>query len=98
MFHITLECPNCGYKAELLEGSVQPSQTLSDVNEDFAYYRLFRCPVGGEILSMDVHYRGFDGRCPEHAEPLEVLDETPSRCPVCSGPLKSSKRMELMEQ
>ncbi len=97
MFHITLDCPHCGYHAELLEGSVQPSQTLSDVNEDFAYYRLFRCPVGGEILSMDVNYRGFDGRCPEHTEPLEPLEGLPAKCPVCSNQLNIHEKMELME-
>jgi transcription initiation factor IIE alpha subunit len=82
-----LVCPNCGYKKELLVGSSDREHTLSDLNEDFAEYRIYHCPEGKELHSLDANDREFDGKCPIHDVDLEELEDVPGDCPKCGGPL-----------
>jgi hypothetical protein len=82
---LEFSCPKCAYKQHLLVGTQDPSQTFSDLNEDFAYYRLFLCPEGREIHSFDIHDREFEGDCPKHKVKLKPLTEVPKTCPKCEG-------------
>jgi DNA-directed RNA polymerase subunit RPC12/RpoP len=94
---LELNCPKCGYEAKLLLGTQTPDQTFSDLNEDFAYYRLFRCPVDKLLFSMNVHDREWDGSCPSHKEAkLQQLSEMPTTCPRCGSRLQVSER-EIVE-
>jgi hypothetical protein len=89
---LQLVCSRCNYRADLLIGTQDSEQTFSDLNEDFAYYRLFLCPKGNDIHSIDIHFREFDGSCPEHGVELLPLTELPQTCPKCSGPVQVTKR------
>jgi DNA-directed RNA polymerase subunit RPC12/RpoP len=93
---IEVKCPNCGYKKDLLVGGVGPDQTLSDLNEDYACYKLHYCPDGKEIMSIDIHNREFDGHCPEHDVELKPLEKVPQECPKCGGKLSVRER-EILE-
>jgi hypothetical protein len=93
-----LSCSRCDYKADLLVGTQEPAQTLSDLNEDFAYYRLFLCPEGNDIQSMDIHFREFDGNCPQHGVELQSLADMPRTCPKCGGPIRATKKGILKPQ
>jgi hypothetical protein len=89
---LQLVCSRCNYRADLLIGTQDPGQTFSDLNEDFAYYRLFLCPEDNDIHSIDIHFREFDGSCPQHGVELLPLTELPHACPKCGGPLEVTKK------
>ncbi len=90
---LELNCPKCDYKVSLLLGTQDPNQTLSDLNEDFAYYALFLCPVDKTFHSINIHDREFDGNCPEHKNvKLQAIKEIPKTCPKCGGPLEVTKK------
>jgi hypothetical protein len=91
-----LVCSRCDYKADLLVGTQEPAQTFSDLNEDFAYYRLFLCPEGSDIQSMDINLREFDGNCSQHGVELKPLTEMPKSCPKCGEPVRVS-RMDILK-
>jgi ribosomal protein S27AE len=84
---IQLACSKCNYTADLLLGTQEPGQTFSDLNEDFAFYKLFQCDADGTVLSIDVHDREFDGNCPQHKVKLQALTHFPHACPKCGGPI-----------
>lgn len=89
---IELNCPRCNYKADLLIGTQDPGQTFSDLNEDFAYYKLFLCQEGKELHSIDINFREFNGNCPQHTVKLQSLQEVPKTCPKCGGPIQVTKK------
>ncbi|MHA2068336.1 MAG: hypothetical protein ACXABY_28570 [Candidatus Thorarchaeota archaeon] len=98
MDRFEISCSECSYHKDLLVGSVSAEQTLSDVNEDFACYKLHLCEEGKEILSLDIHDREFDGMCPVHGKKLVPTNEMPSECPKCGASLKSEKRDILVSK
>ena len=73
-------------------GTQDPGQTFSDLNEDFAYYKLFLCPKGNDIHSIDIHFREFDGNCPQHKVELRPLTKLPETCPRCGGPVQMTPK------
>ncbi len=96
---LEITCPRCGYSVSLLMGTQDPDQTFSDLNEDFAYYRLFLCPVDRAFHSINIHDREFDGDCPEHkGTKLESLKEIPTTCPKCGGEIQVVKKEILKPQ
>lgn len=93
---VEYNCPKCGYKAHLLLGTQDPDQTLSDLNEDFAYYRLYLCPVDKTLYSMNVHDREWEGNCPQHQDvQLQLLQDIPQPCPRCGGTAEVTKKQIL---
>ena len=83
-----LSSPDCGYKAHLLLGTQNPDQTFSDLNEDFAYFKLYLCPIDKAFHSMNANDREWNGNCPEHkSAKLQLLNEIPKICPKCGGQL-----------
>jgi len=90
MEHIQLACSTCNYNTDLLIGTQERGQTLSDMNEDFAFYKLFQCDADETLHSIDVNNREFDGDCPEHKVKLKALEKIPHDCPKCNGPLNMS--------
>ncbi len=89
---LELNCPKCHYFVSLLVGTQYPDQTFSDLNEDFAYYRIFLCPVDKSFLSINIHDREFDGNCPDHKVKLQMLRDLPKECPRCGGPLEITEK------
>ena len=89
---LKISCPSCNYQQSLLVGTQDPDQTLADLNEDFAFYALFICPVDNIIHSININDREFGGNCPEHiGTKLLPLKELPKTCPMCPGPLEFSE-------
>ncbi len=86
-----LACQICEYKTDLLVGSSDSEHTLSDLNEDFADYKIYHCPEGKELHSLDANDREFDERCPIHGVELKELEDVPGECPKCGGPLSHQK-------
>ncbi|MHA2408230.1 MAG: hypothetical protein ACXACA_07655 [Candidatus Ranarchaeia archaeon] len=80
-----LSCPKCGYKKRVLLGTQESKETLSDLNEDFAYYQLYYCPIGKEYHSRDTSDPEFDSLCEIHQVKMEVMSKLPQRCPKCDG-------------
>jgi hypothetical protein len=93
---LELNCPKCGYKAHLLYGTQNPYQTFSDLNEDFAYYKLYLCSVDKTFYSMNANDREWNGNCPEHrSEKLQPLNDVPKICPRCGGLLEVTEEEAL---
>jgi hypothetical protein len=83
---LKLSCPACNYNINLLIGTQERDQTYADLNEDFAFYALFLCPVDNLIHSININDREFKGNCPEHPDTkLVPLKEIPKTCTMCEG-------------
>jgi hypothetical protein len=89
---LQISCPRCDYKADMLSGTQDSGQTFSDLNEDFAYYKLFLCPKGNDIQSIDISFREFNGSCPQHRVDLRPMASLPQTCPKCGGPVQVTRR------
>ena len=92
LWEFMCENEHCGYQKRLLKGTPMANQTLTDLNEDFANYRIFLCPEVKELYSIDTHDREFDNQCPIHHIELQELDELPELCPKCGGKTHSTEK------
>jgi hypothetical protein len=63
-------------------------QTLTDVNTEFAQYRLFVCRKEKKFVHADVLDPHFDGKCPSDGTELEEADPRQARCPRCGKELE----------
>jgi ribosomal protein S27AE len=90
-----LECPNCGEKALVELGSYSGDQSYSDLNEDFALFKVFTCPVHRGWVHRNVGDRGFDGSCGIDGGKLKVFDIKSGRCPRCGAAILSTKFEDL---
>ena len=80
-------------------------QILTDVNLDYADYRLFVCKKESKFVHADIHNKEFEGKCPSDGSNLVEIDQEipPTRCPHCnnqnlvtetSAPLEEKKEEE----
>jgi hypothetical protein len=81
-------------------GSSDLDQTLTDVNADYAEYRLFTCKVESKFVYADIHDKDFEERCPSDGSKLIEIDETipPVKCPRCNNELDMEVSGPLEEQ
>ena len=84
----SFKCNSCGYESRLPLGSSDLDQTLTDVNADYAEYRLFICKKESKFVHADIHDKGFEGKCPSDATDLEEADPKLARCPRCGKELE----------
>src|SRR5687767_15702998 len=64
-------------------------QILTDVNNDFAQYRLFVCRKELTLVHADVLDAHFDNKCPSDKSELEPIDDPEHvKCPRCGNDLK----------
>jgi DNA-directed RNA polymerase subunit RPC12/RpoP len=90
--HKKLECSNCGYHNEFQVGATELSSTLSDLNEEYSNFKLFRCSEEKEFHSLDIMDPDFNNTCPIHgAELEEIKDDEEMICPVCGSKLEASE-------
>ncbi len=79
-----IKCESCGYETKLLLGSSDFDQILTDVNADYAEYRLFVCKKESKFVHADIHSKDFGGKCPVDGSILEEIAELPPvKCPRC---------------
>lgn len=91
-----LRCVRGDYETKVVEGTPSQDQTFSDLNEDFAYYRLHECALEKTIHSINVYDRTFDGKCPvdgSRLEPVKVIP--PQKCPKCGSLLLSEQKAPI---
>ncbi len=82
-----ISCTSCGYKTDLVVGSSVTSESLKDLNEDSADFRIFACTNDRELLSLDVHSSDFNNTCPVCGLALKELSIEKiheQACPKCS--------------
>jgi hypothetical protein len=82
-----LKCPACGYESKHLLGTPDADQILTDVNTEFAQYRLFVCEKEKKFVHADILDFNFDKKCPSDGSELEEVDPKTARCPRCGGNL-----------
>ncbi len=64
-------------------------QILTDVNTEFAEFKLFVCLKEQKFVHADVLDANFDGKCPSDGSNLkEVADSNHANCPRCGGDLE----------
>jgi DNA-directed RNA polymerase subunit M/transcription elongation factor TFIIS len=86
-----VKCSKCGYEIKLNLGSTDLDQTYSDLNEDFAYYKLFTCKIENIFVTANVHNRQFDNKCPADGSLLIPEEIPPKKCPKCKADITPSK-------
>ena len=59
-----ISCNSCGYSNELITGSSVTAESLKDLNEDSADFKIFECKNDHELFTIDVHGNDFDNKCP----------------------------------
>jgi predicted RNA-binding Zn-ribbon protein involved in translation (DUF1610 family) len=83
------KCPACGYESRHPVGTPDMDQILTDVNNEFAQYRLFLCRNELTLVHADILDAHFDNKCPSDKSELEPIDDPAHvKCPRCSRKLK----------
>ena len=83
------KCPACGYESRHPVGTPDMDQILTDVNNDFAQYKLFVCKKELTLVHADIMDAHFDNKCPSDKSELEPIDDPEhAKCPRCSKELK----------
>jgi predicted RNA-binding Zn-ribbon protein involved in translation (DUF1610 family) len=83
------KCPACGYESRHPIGTPDMDQILTDVNNEFAQYRLFLCRNELTLVHADILDAHFDNKCPSDKSELEPIDDPAHvKCPRCSRELK----------
>ena len=78
-------CLSCNYQSRHPVGTPDMDQILTDVNTEFAQYRLFVCKKEQRFIHTDILEAGFDGRCPSDSSKLEEVDPANAKCPRCGN-------------
>jgi hypothetical protein len=81
-------CPSCKFQSRNQVGSPGGDQILTDVNTEFAQYKLFACPQEKKFVGANVLDTGFAGKCPSDGSALQEVDVKEARCPRCGTELK----------
>jgi hypothetical protein len=89
-------CSNCLYESKQPLGASNIDQILTDVNTDFAEYRLFVCKTESTFIHADIHCKDFKGKCSSDDSILvEVKEIPPTKCPRCNQDLASESKYPL---
>jgi predicted RNA-binding Zn-ribbon protein involved in translation (DUF1610 family) len=91
-----LECPKCGENAVVELGSYGGDQSYTDLNEDFAYFKVFTCPVHKGWVYRNVSDRSFDGSCIRDGAKLKAFDISAGKCPRCGAAILRTKLEDQM--
>jgi len=74
-------------------------QILTDVNLDYAEYRLFLCNEESTFVHVDIHNKEFEGKCPhDGSELIEIGEIPPIKCPRCNQDLVTEVSEPLEER
>jgi hypothetical protein len=81
-------CPSCNYESKHQIGTPDMDQILTDVNTEFAQYRLFVCKKEQKFVQADILDPQFDGKCPSDGSELEEVQPQEAKCPRCGSDLE----------
>ncbi len=87
----SFKCPACGYQSRHQLGTPDIDQTMTDVNTEFAQYRLFVCKKEKKFVHADMLDAGFDKKCPSDGTELEEVDPREAKCPGCGRELETQE-------
>lgn len=87
----SFKCPACGYESKHQVGTPDMDQILTDVNTEFAQYKLFVCSKEKKFVHADVLDAHFDKKCPSDGSELEEVDPQQAKCPHCGKELEVSE-------
>ena len=88
-------CPSCRFESRHQVGTPDGDQILTDVNTEFAQYKLYVCLKEKKFVGANVLDTGFDGKCPSDGSPLQEVTVEDARCPRCGGQLKVDEKNPL---
>lgn len=84
----SFKCASCGYESRHVLGTPDMDQILTDVNTEFAQYRLFVCRKEQKFIHADVLDSHFDDKCPVDGTKLEEVERpSEAKCPRCGKEL-----------
>ncbi len=86
-----LTCTACGNAAVVETGSYAVDQSYSDINEDFARFQVYACPIHKGWVYRNLQDRSFDGSCTMDGAKLQAFDISTGNCPRCGGAILSRK-------
>jgi hypothetical protein len=91
-------CESCGYESIHAVGYSSLDQVLTDVNLDYAEYRLYVCNVESRFVPANIHDKEFLGKCPhDNSALVEIKEIPPKRCPRCNHELMTKVSAPLEE-
>jgi transposase-like protein len=88
-------CPSCNFESRNQIGTPDSDQILTDVNTEFAHYKLFACLKEKKFVGANVLDPGFDGKCPSDGSALQEVNIEGARCPRCGSELKVEEKKPL---
>jgi hypothetical protein len=88
-------CPSCNYRSKHQIGTPDMDQILTDVNTEFAQYRLFVCKKEQKFVHADILDPQFDGRCPSDGSDLKEVQPQEAKCPRCGSDLEIGEAKPL---
>lgn len=89
------DCPSCKFESRNQVGTPDGDQILTDVNTEFAQYKLFACLKEKKFVGANVLDAGFDGKCPSDGSLMQEVDVREAKCPRCGTQLKVEERNPL---
>ena len=91
-----MSCPKCGERATVEVGSYAGDQSYTDLNEDFAYFKVFTCPAHRGWVYRNVSDRSFDGSCSIDGAQLKTFDIATGNCPRCGAAILKARLEDQM--
>lgn len=89
------KCPSCGFESRNQIGTPDGDQILTDVNTEFAQYKLFVCLREKKFLGANVLDPSFEGMCPSDGSVLQEVTADGATCPRCGSQLKVGESKPL---
>jgi ribosomal protein L37E len=89
------KCATCGFGSRNQVGTLDGDQILTDLNTEFAQYRLFVCRKENKFIHADVLDANFDNKCPSDGTNLEEVDPKRAKCPRCGSELNIQEIIPL---
>ena len=85
----SFRCGSCSYESRHhIVGTPDMDQILTDVNNEFAQYKLFLCKKEVTLVHANILDTHFDNRCPSDKSELEEIEDPENaKCPRCGKEL-----------
>jgi hypothetical protein len=88
-------CSACNFESRQQVGTPDADQILTDVNTEFAQYKLFACLKEKKFVGANVLDASFDRKCPSDGSELQEVNVEEAKCPRCGSDLKVEEKKPL---